>query len=61
MDQLRQGLAVRTEVGVMANSTFETVSHNILTLIGAKRAITEDADVMLVASGLLGHWLIKRN
>ena len=61
MDQLRQGLAVRTEVGVMANSTFETVPHNILTLIGAERAITEDTDVMLVASGLLGHWLIKRN
>lgn len=59
VNQFRQGLTVRTEVGVVANSTLVSVSHNVFTLVSAKRTITEDTDVMLVASGLLGHWLIK--
>lgn len=61
MGQLRQSLAVRAEVRIVADGTFESVSYNVFTLVGAKRAITEDTNVTLVASGLLGHWLIQRD
>lgn len=61
MDQLGQSFAIRTEVGVVANSTFVSVSHNVLSLVGAKRPITENANVILIASWLLGHWLVQRN
>lgn len=61
MNQLWQSLAIRTEVGVVAHGTLVSVSHNVFTLVGAKRAVTEDTHVLLVASGLVGHWLIKRD
>ena len=61
MDQLGQSLAVRTEISVVANGTLVSVSHNIFTLVGAKRAVTEDSNMMLVASGLVGHWLVQRD
>ncbi len=61
MDQLGQSLAVGTEIRVVANSTFVSVSHNVFTLVGAERAITEDANVTLVASGLLRHGLVQRD
>ena len=56
--QHRQSLAVLAKVGVMANGTFVSVSHNVFILVDAERAITEDTNVTLVASGLLGHWLV---
>lgn len=58
MDQLRQSLAIGAEVSIVANGTLIAVSHDIFAVISAERAITKDANVALVASGLLGHWLV---
>ena len=58
MDQFRQRMAIGTEVRIVANGTLIAVSHDIFAVISAERAITEDANVALVASGLLGYWLV---
>jgi hypothetical protein len=53
----RRSLAISTEVGVIAHRTLVSVAYDVALLVGAKRAVTVDASVVL----LDGAHMFKRS